>query len=315
MGESSKTIGEIGEDIVGKFFDLIGWKNVLQNQSIPCLKPLKHARKEAKSGKRTTHGIDYLKVYKSALESDTVENILISVKHTNEPYPSNPKAKFKEFLRDIANTTECYRRTELRGEQVKSFPGNKKARDICVLFWLSSSDDTYDDLKNQLSSIRIDDDLSFEVLHLVDNKQMKFLYRTIMHLRQIYPGRECHFYYPGTSLNYSDKAIARSGSTLPVEFLTSPILPMLIKGKHDEIDTLCIASMNSFDEDSLTRLIQMAREYTNEINSKHLFLFPNFLESQHRDQVITAKRRFEQTISSEIVVSSFQPDFRSLANE
>ena len=60
MGELSKTIGEIGENITGNFFDLIGWNHALPNEPLGCLRPQKHARKGSKKGKRETHGIDYL---------------------------------------------------------------------------------------------------------------------------------------------------------------------------------------------------------------------------------------------------------------
>ena len=60
MGERSKKIGEIGENIVGNFFNLIGWEGVLSGQVLACKKPTKHARPNSKSGKRESHGIDYL---------------------------------------------------------------------------------------------------------------------------------------------------------------------------------------------------------------------------------------------------------------
>ena len=82
MGELSKTIGEIGENITGNFFDLIGCSNAIPNESLSCLKQTKHARKESKKGKRETHGIDYLYSYRSHLESNTVNNLVISVKNT-----------------------------------------------------------------------------------------------------------------------------------------------------------------------------------------------------------------------------------------
>lgn len=313
MGEKSKKIGEIGEDIVSNFLDLIGWKNILKNQNISCAKPTKHANPNAKNGKRETHGIDCLQVYKSNLESDTVESILISVKHTNEPYPRNPNTIFKTHLKDIAQTTECYRKSELKSTQIKNFPGNKKSKDISVIFWLSSSENTYDDVKKEVSKIKIEDDLQFEVIYLIDNRQVDFIYTVINYIKSNHLTKTHLFYYPETSLNYTDKKIQRFGTILPVEFLTSPILPILLKGSNDEIDTFCIASLDNFDEDGLTRLIQMARECTNEISCKYLLLFPNYISTQHIDAVMTAKRKFDNSLSDNIFIENFQPDFRSLA--
>ena len=60
MGEKSKTIGEIGENIAQNFFALLGWHELLPGQSLTCAKKQKHASKESKKGLRETHGIDYL---------------------------------------------------------------------------------------------------------------------------------------------------------------------------------------------------------------------------------------------------------------
>jgi hypothetical protein len=60
MGEKSKVIGDIGEDIVGSFFKLIGWNDPLSNQKLNCQKPKNHAKPDSKKQHRETHGIDYL---------------------------------------------------------------------------------------------------------------------------------------------------------------------------------------------------------------------------------------------------------------
>ena len=73
MGEKSKRIGEIGENIVGNFFHLLGWEGTLSGQKLPCRKPSKHAREGSKKGKRETHGIDYLYCYRSPLEGSTAK--------------------------------------------------------------------------------------------------------------------------------------------------------------------------------------------------------------------------------------------------
>jgi hypothetical protein len=95
MGEKSKKIGEIGENIVGNFFSLLGWEGALSGQVLPCKKPSKHAREGSKSGKRESHGIDYLYCYRSPLEGSTAESAVVSVKHSGNPYENNPKTTFK----------------------------------------------------------------------------------------------------------------------------------------------------------------------------------------------------------------------------
>ena len=115
MGEYSKVIGEIGENIVDNFLNLIGWNNIESNLTLPCQKPVKHAKDDSKQ--RNTHGIDVLFTYKTPLEQNTIQNIIISVKHTANSYPNNPKSKFKEHIQDLVQTLECFRYSELKTER------------------------------------------------------------------------------------------------------------------------------------------------------------------------------------------------------
>jgi len=316
MGERSKTIGEIGENIVSNFFKLIGWANSLENQTLKCMKPQKHARPESKTGLRREHGIDFLHSYKSPLESNTVESLIISVKHTEDPYESNPKRTFKNHMTDLSYSLECYSRSELKAEQLKMFQGANRQKDTGVLFWLSSNDETYDDLVAKLSNSRIDPDLKFDTIHVVDNKQIGYIYEVMKYLNHQFSDREVSFYYPETSMNYADKSISRSGSFLPVEFITSPVIPFMIEGSSaEELATFCITSIDEFDEDGLSKLIQAAREYTHEVKCKYLFLFSNYVESHHKEKVIKAKKLFDGKLSSQISVKSFKPDHRSLNDE
>jgi hypothetical protein len=316
MGEKSKKIGEIGENIVEKFFSLIGWENALAGQTIDCLKPKKHAHDGTKTKQRCEHGIDFLHSYKSPLESSTIESLVVSVKHSDNQYPNNPKTKFKEYITDIAYAIECFSRSDLKAEHLKSYQGANRQKNTGVLFWLSSNDETYHDVVSRLDNCKLDDDLKFDTIYVVDNRKVEFIFDVISFIKLKFNDKQILFHYPLTSLNYADKEINRFGKSLPVEFIVSPLMHFLLKSKNnsDEISTFCIASIDDFDEDALARLIQAAREYTHEVTCKYLFLFPNYVESHHEDSVIKAKRLFDSEISNQISVMSYNPDYRSLNN-
>jgi len=313
MGEKSKKIGEIGENIVGNFFHLLGWEGALSGQVLPCKKPSKHAREGSKSGKRETHGIDYLYCYRSPLEGSTAESAVISVKHSGNPYENNPKATFKSHAKDIVETLECYKHSELKKQQQELLGRTIKSRDSGVLFWLSSSDDTYDDVVSKIANSRLDTDWNFESFHVVDNHRIAFIYDTITFLRRDYGHDRLHYYYPETSLSYVDKSISRFGKVCPLEFLTSPLIPLIIRAQseHNQ-DVFCLSSIEVFAQDSLRRLIQAAREYTQDMSCKLLFLFPNYIQSNHGDAVKKAATGFESDIYSRTEVVSYRSDYRSL---
>ena len=315
MGEKSKKIGEIGENIVENFFELLGWEGALSGQTLPCKKSSKHARDGSKSGKRESHGIDYLYCYRSPLESSTAESAVVSVKHTGNPYENNPKLTFKSHAKDLAETLECYKHSEIKKQQQELLGRTIKSRDTGVLFWLSSSDDTYDDVVSMVANSRLEPDWNFESFHVVDNHRIKFIYDTIRYLRQEYSADRLYYWYPETSLSYVDKSIPRFGKICPLEFLTSPLIPLSIKAKSEhEQDIFCLFNIESFAQDSLHRLIQAAKEYTQDMSCKLLFLFPNYVGSNHADAVKKASTGFESDIHSRIKVASYRPDYRSLNN-
>lgn len=314
MGESSKRIGEIGENIVSGFFSLIGWEASLPNQSISCMKPPKHARSESKRRKRETHGIDHLYCYESPLESSTIVSAVISVKHTDKPYENSPVSTFKKHAQDLVQTLECYKNSEIKKEQLELVGRVRQKRDYGVLFWLSSNDETYDDVVSKVSKAQLDSDFVFQSMSVVDNQQMHFLYDSLMFCKS--EPLKFEFYYPETSLNYVDKTLSRTGDVLPVEFLTSPIIPIVFKANNGSAkDIFCLISSDDFDQDSLRRLIQVAREYTHEISCDFLFLFPNYVESHHTDAVRKACTGFDKNIASRVRVKSYNPDFRALNDE
>jgi hypothetical protein len=313
MGEKSKKIGEIGENIVENFFSMIGWKNTLKGQSIKCLKPKKHASQKSEKGLKSTHGIDFLFCYKSPLESKTVESIVVSVKHSEKPYKNSPKHIFIQHVTDLAYSLECYKNSELKAEQTKSFKACSKSKDTGILFWLSSNEETYDDVIEKIHNTRLEKNLKFDSFHIIDNKRMHFLYDALNWVNKSFNDHKIEFYYPETSLSYEDKSISRSGEALPVEFISSPVLPLIIRGlSSDDLDTFCLVSTDRIGQDEVRGLIQVAREYTHEINCKYILAFPNYVASHHSELVKNAQHGFDARITEKLSVFSFKSDYRSL---
>lgn len=80
-GEKSKNIGEVGENIAKNFFEKIGWGLPQKGVYFPCYKGKEH---QLDKSEKQQHGVDFLIPYKSALESETINNLIISVKHSKE---------------------------------------------------------------------------------------------------------------------------------------------------------------------------------------------------------------------------------------
>lgn len=306
-GEQSKEIGEEGERIAKNFLKIIGWENPNSNEKLACIHPKEHKRPTAKGG-RTTHGIDLSYNYISPLESDNLQNIIISVKHTSKPYPNSPQSTFKEHFKDLAQTVECYRHSDVKQEHLSIHKRYKNIRDVGVLLWITSKNPD-SEVTSKVENVILDKDLSFDTIYLVDNKRMNFIFDVLRFVESSHSNSEMNFYYPDTALNFNNSG-ERFGKKLPVEYLNSPILPMLLKQGEDRVDIFCLATTANYDPPEFKQLLYIAKEYTNGLNCEFLFLFPDYIESEHSKSINSALRELD--VSNTTNVKNFKPDFRSL---
>jgi hypothetical protein len=313
MGEWSRRIGEVGEEIVGEFFELIGWSNSRSNLNLPCMKRQRH---QTGANPRTTHGIDYLFSYESTLCDRTLEHLVVSVKYTLDPYPANPSTKFKGYFSELARTMECFKKSEIRQSSNIQFYGIDEARDIGVLFWLTGNVSGVDNIIQEVAGVRNIDEFSYDSIYIVDNKCVGFIYYTLKYLSTSRPDSEIEFFYPSTGKNHNPISRESSGKILPVEFINSNILPLKLINKKDKSKTFVLSVTDNFHRDYLKRLIGLAHEMTADFVNDTLILFPDFNQLLHENQVNEAKSSFkDQRFTESVRVFSYRLDFRNIGNE
>jgi hypothetical protein len=311
VGEWSRRIGEVGEDIIGEFLDLIGWSDSQRSLTLPCMKGQRHGNSDHE---KTTHGIDYLFSYESQLCHRTLDQLVISVKYTSNPYPTNPRTKFKEHFFDIAKTMECFKRSEIRRSSSGQFSGVDRTREIGVLFWITNDRSGSDNIIQKVASVNSVDDYDYDSIYIVDNSCISFIYDTVKYLSLNRPGSEIEFFYPNTGKNYNPINKQSSGKILPVEFINSNVL--LLKLSRDNIQSFVVAVADDFERDHLKRLIGLAYEITQDFAQDTLILFPNFDAMLHENLVSEAKSSFrDKRFTEKVRVYSYRTDFRNISNE
>ena len=271
MGEWSKTVGEVGEDIVGEFIEIIGWNDPQKNHSVPCVKGQRHGKDDKE---KTTHGIDYLFSYDSQLENRTLNHLVVSVKFTSNAYPLNPNSKFKEHFHDLTKTVECFKRSEIKSSSSQQFSGVDNARDIGVLFWLSNDVTSDGDIIKKVVNVRGIDEYPYESIYIVDNHRVSFVYDTIQYLRLKYIGSEIEFFYPNTGRNINPSSRNSSGKMLPVEFINSSVQLLKITSTNGN-KIFIISVIEDFHIDHLKRLLGLAQVMTSDLAAETLIIFPN----------------------------------------
>ncbi len=316
MGELSKKIGEHGEKVVLNFINKIGWSSPSDGESLQCNKPEKHQRSGASP--RTTHGIDLFFSYKSKLESFAIDNVLISVKYTSKPYPSPPNTKFKEHFKDIAETVECFARSELRDQTNSEYEnlGVRKSNDAGVLFWLSGDREGEQDVVSRVNGVILDKELEFGNIQIVDNARASFIYNSISTAERIFSEQNVHFHYAFSSSNFTDQNIEKHGKVFPFEYLTSPIIPMRIIDKSNNKQKFFISSIENYNDDAMKRLLNFASDISQDFSDEFVFLFTRYDELEDGPSVKKCIRTLGNRASSvNVAVHCSDNDFRGMVNE
>ena len=317
MGELSRKIGEKGEKLVTEFLSVIGWGDFQVDESIDCHFPEKHKRPSAVKN-RTTHGVDVFHSFRSQLQDYTLENVVLSVKYSNDPYAANPSTKFKDHLRDLTHTVECFMKSNLRtlNNEDYEMSGIKRSNDVGVLFWLSNHKESDQDIVSKVCNINLDKTLNFSTVYVVDNSRAAFIYNSISYVRNHFSDFEYYFHYAFSSSNYQDPDIDKYGSVMPTEYLTSDLLPFRIIDKQTSKVSFCLASREEFSEEVINHLLYLASDVSQDFTGDFIFLFPEYDPIKH-DSVLKKANRLKRDSkqSLNVVIRSYNSDFRNLIHE
>lgn len=316
MGELSKYFGQIGENIAKVFFEKIGWKDLIQNQTLPCIYKIKHELKKGKE--RNTHGIDNLFSYLSQTESATIQNVYISCKNTSKPYPSNPTLTFKNHMQDLIYGLECFKNSHLKHEITNHFSGFSNQKDSGVLFWISCNEMTYNNVIDKIKSCRIEFDYDFGNIYIIDNEIAMFHIKLVNYIESNFKNYNWSYYLPETGITYSDKSIIRRTKILPVEFINSKFIAFRLDNvnSNDNKPVLLIATKDNFNKINLEMYIHVAREYTSEITNKYYFLFPDFNKIEHEPDVKQVKMSIPEDLKISFEIDSYNyQGIRGLYND
>lgn len=303
MGEFSKYVGDVGEEIVGDFLTLFRWKNMSTNKELPCC---------TSSHNKKTHGIDALFIYSSPLQKQSLVNVVVSAKYSSKPY-ENVKTTFRSHFKDIAQAIECYGKSRTKRDLVKQFKGSSRKDDVGVLFYINDDDSgTNDDIKPQIANTRLDSSLKFNTVHVIDNARADFLYSSLNYIKEKYHAYE--FFCLTTSLNVADDDSVIHSKIMPVEYITSPIIPISVSsGSGRKIILLCDFD---FSHESLSLVYNLARKLCAEFSNHYEIYFRNYNKLKH-DPVVDEVQMAANSDSDEdieLVVGSYNKNFRNELN-
>ncbi len=310
MGEWSKKVGEVGEEVAGLFLNMIGWGAAQHGVPITCLRPEEH---EKAGGGRGTHGVDYLLARQSPLVDGVGQNLLVSVKYSAEAYPKNPIRIFKDHFTDLAQTLECFKNSEARSALLATVRGVSRTQDLGVLLWMNNDRAGTGDVIKQLERVILPDTLSYDGIFVVDNKRAQFVFNSVHHAKTLANGSEmAFFFYPNTGKNINPTTKETHGYYLPVEYINSTVLAFRITDKSSTQHTLLLCTSESFSEGGLKRLMGLSNSISLNWCSRVVLAFPDYDRLTHGNMVQLAKGCFSNAaFANGVEVHSYDGDFRN----
>lgn len=306
MGEWSKRIGEAGEEISSLLLEQIGWGTFQQGVDIPCVNASKH-------NARSSHGIDHIYVYRNPMINRQLMHAVVSVKASADPYPSNPATKFRGFMADLSDAAECYARSEQKYQANNRHSGISESAIAGVLLWFSLSPEHRDTtILPKTANCRVENSHS---IFVVDNAQASFLYESIRYAEQRFDNKKAEFFYFNNGRNYEQSQRLSRGPTMPVEYLTAGIIPLVFEtgGDSDRRVHFVLATSDPFSEMSLHRVMGLAKDMTQKLASSILIMFPDYDKLRHKNTVRAVQSSFsERDFTDLCTIDSFSSDFRKL---
>jgi hypothetical protein len=295
MGEYSKRVGEVGENVVAEFLKLIGWENPLKNDDIESIDT---------DFRKRTNGIDGYFHYINPMVSNTIENVIYSSKYSTDPYPlSQVVTQFKERYLELAKAIESFKKSELKQYTINLHQNIDTHFDRGILFWLNNSRQGENDLINRLSKIELNTGVNHDGIFLVDNKRIEFIYDSISYVQLKYRQHDIDFVYFNNGLNNDDRN-PRNGKILPVQYINTSILPL--RASKGNETTIIISSIANFDKDDLMKYMGIAKNIGCNAQGATLICFPDYSETEHLPTVNNIKQIFnDSSFTSQLEVVNY----------
>lgn len=312
MGEKSKRNGERGEEIVRDFLKRIGWEPLITNEDIESYD---------EDFRKNHNGVDSFFHYSNPMISNTVNNVLCSVKFSQSKYSVNKQTvrnEFKEHFHDLVKAIESFKFSNLKKDTNLAYENMENDFDRGIVFWINAMQGTLDDkgkvikhdIISEISGTQIDVEVRHDGVIVIDNARFDF-FNQLMDFCELNLSTmdEVAFLYFRNSQNNSNEMVTR-GKILPFEYLSSNVIPIYARKGNET--TLILFTKEDFDGDSFPLLCGLAKNLSNGMQGKTVLCFPDYSETEHGQTVKLALSKFpdDRDFTSMLSVQNYRNQYR-----
>lgn len=292
-GEKSKTSGEIGEKLAQGLLRILGWRDNLNNVSIPCNTP---THLNSNGNPRQSHGEDVVFLYHNPFHDDRTDVVHISVKNKIDSYPAEQtlRTQFKSHMEELHQTIACAQYDSQVHDLAKTFGARKYKVHSGVLIWLHNDYQNIEhDIKPALAKTRLGHASDLPV-YVIDNARAAFLLNIVDHADRTFVDWQFYFPHIGTALKPD---ISRTGTTLPLELVAADIVPLLVK--IDGRNELALYANEPFTTDTYKKIVEYGLHFAGGLVGKIHIGLPDY--NAAKDEAEAAKARLAFAERKEVV--------------
>ncbi|PZF74998.1 hypothetical protein [Taibaiella soli] len=317
-GEFPKKVGEDGEKMMREFLKLVGWGALAPASSFSCSLGEKHKLSDSD---RQGHNVDGIFHYANPLNHDETDVVLCSAKHNQDAYSA--KSKAYSHMKDLAQSLECAPKDFSFNSEFENWDRKKVYKGL--LFWISSNpSERNESMVDKISDGFLKEDdpdgkprlrgINFDSIYVLDNKKVTFIYSSVKTAQQLYPGNQINFLYPHTGLNNSPHDLQPYGKILPIQFMNTSILPIVVDDANS-VKVLIFCDID-FDKEYLKRIIWLAHKTCGLANKVDIFFNDYDVTSDSKTEAVV-KQMFpdSQLISKTTIRRINEYDFVTLKED
>lgn len=267
--------------VIANFLNHIGWNKFNYKQ--------KYSEYNDKTGEDDEFIIDFCSLDEDKLKDNNwnfiyVQSLII------DSYKDINKQKVTKLYQSLGKASEDFENNQM------TFKDRTYSKHAVHFFLSKEINEDKDTVTHKIRDFHNNKfALKEYVYHDIDNRQLHFLYRSIVTAKAYRPKSPVKFLYPQTEEVVSEVKIGKREKYLPPQFLSSSIIP-IVKEDTDKISVLIFCN-DVYSPVNFKKIVWLTISITAGFANEYLIYFPDYIENNEtRNEVKDVLRSFNDIL-------------------